>query len=45
VVGWQLIFTRQAQKDAKKISHSGLRPEAEELLEILKKPLSRPVSF
>ena len=33
--GWQLVFTRHAQKDAKKLSASGLRPKAEALLKIL----------
>ena len=37
VSSWQLYFTKQAQKDAKKLSVSGLRPKAEEILEILKK--------
>jgi len=37
VVSWTLAYTRQAQKDAKKFSASGLRGEAERLLEILKK--------
>ena len=32
----QLVFTKQAQKDAKKIAHSGLKPNAERLLQILK---------
>jgi len=36
-VNWRLIFTRQAQKDAKKLKSAGLRPKAEALLEILKK--------
>ena len=36
-MSWQLIFTRQAQKDAKKIAASGLRPKAEILLNILSK--------
>jgi Txe/YoeB family toxin of toxin-antitoxin system len=35
VVNWRLVFTRQAQKDAKKLSASGLRPKAEALLSIL----------
>jgi len=35
VVNWQLVFTKQAQKDAKKVSSSGLRPNAEKLLSIL----------
>ncbi len=36
MVDWQLVYTRQAQKDAKKLSASGLRPKAEALLKILK---------
>ncbi len=32
---WRLVFTRQAQKDAKKLSSAGLRPKAESLLKIL----------
>lgn len=31
------MFTKQAQKDARKIARSGLRDKAEELLEILRK--------
>ena len=43
---WQLVYTKQAQKDAKKIAASGLRPKAEKLLEILKKdPFQQPPSF
>jgi Txe/YoeB family toxin of toxin-antitoxin system len=46
VVSWQLIFTRQAQKDAKKLSAAGLRPKAEEILEILKtNPFEQPPPF
>ena len=37
MVEWKLYYTRQAQKDAKKISSSGLRPNAEKLLDILKR--------
>ena len=45
-MSWQLVFTRQAQKDAKKLSASGLRPKAEELLDILKKkPFKQPPPF
>ena len=36
MVNWRLVFTKQAQKDAKTIAHSGLKPQAERLLEILK---------
>ena len=43
VVKWQLVFTNQAQKDAKKLSLSGLKPKAERLLEILKEdPCQNP---
>jgi toxin YoeB len=34
---WQVVFTKQAQKDAKKISAAGLRPKAEKRIEILRK--------
>jgi toxin YoeB len=37
VVSWELYFTKQAQKDAKKIASTNLRPQAERLLEILRK--------
>ncbi len=35
VVSWTLLYTRQAQKDAKKLSAAGLREKAERLLSIL----------
>ncbi|MFH1860163.1 MAG: Txe/YoeB family addiction module toxin [bacterium] len=42
-MSWQLVFTKQAQKDAKKIVASGLRPKAEILLDILRKdPFQQP---
>jgi Txe/YoeB family toxin of toxin-antitoxin system len=36
MVKWQVVFTRQAQKDAKKLASAGFRPKAEKLLEILR---------
>ena len=43
MVSWQLVFTKQAQKDAKKLSAAGLRPKAEALLEVLQKnPFRNP---
>jgi Txe/YoeB family toxin of toxin-antitoxin system len=33
---WRVVFTKQAQKDAKKLSVAGLRPKAEKLFEILR---------
>ena len=32
---WRLVYTRQAQKDAKKLASSGLRTKAEAILKIL----------
>jgi len=34
-VKWQLIYTKQAKKDAKKLVSSGLKRKAEEILAIL----------
>ena len=43
---WRVVFTRQARKDAKKLSAAGLRPKAEYLLSILKKdPFASPPPF
>ena len=35
MVSWTLVYTKQAQKDAKKISSFGLRPNVERLLGII----------
>ncbi len=35
VVNWTLVYTKQAQKDAKKIASSGLRSNVERLLDII----------
>ncbi len=32
---WQVVFTKQAQKDAQKLSSAGLRLKAEQPIEIL----------
>ena len=34
---WRVVFTKQAQKDAKKLSDAGLRSKAEQLLDVLRK--------
>ena len=45
-MNWRLVFTKQAQKDAKKLSASGLKTRAEKLLEILKQdPYRTPPPF
>ena len=36
-MNWRLVYTKQAKKDAKKLSRSGLKPQAERLLTIQKK--------
>jgi len=46
VVNWRLVFTRQAQRDAKKIEQSGLKPQATKLLELLQKnPFQTPPPY
>lgn len=35
-MSWRVVFTRQAQKDAKKVAGAGLRPKVEALLELLR---------
>lgn len=43
---WRVVLTKQAQKDAKKISAAGLRSKAEKLLDILRKnPSQTPPTF
>jgi Txe/YoeB family toxin of toxin-antitoxin system len=43
---WTLVYTRQAQKDAKRLAASGLRTRAQKLLDVLAKdPFSQPPSF
>ena len=35
MVSWKLVFTKQAQRDAKKLARSGLKPQTQRLLDIL----------
>jgi Txe/YoeB family toxin of toxin-antitoxin system len=43
---WRVVFTKQAQKDARKLARSGLREKAEELVEILRRnPRQSPPPF
>jgi toxin YoeB len=45
-VKWELAYSRQAQKDAKKLKAAGLKPKAEELLNILEiNPFQTPPTF
>lgn len=43
---WRLVFTKQAQRDAKKLAAAGLRPRAEVLLAVLREnPYKTPPPF
>ena len=45
-MSWELVYTKQAQKDAKKLAKSGLKKKAIELLEILKtNPYQNPPPY
>jgi toxin YoeB len=46
MVKWRVVYTRQAQKDAKRIATAGLRPKAERLLEVLSNnPFQTPPAY
>jgi toxin YoeB len=43
---WQVVFTKQAQKDARRLASAGFRPKAEQLLAILANdPFRKPPPF
>ena len=43
---WSIVFTKQAQKDAKKLAAAGLRSKAEKLVDILREnPYKTPPIF
>jgi len=45
-VTWKLVYTRQAQKDARKLASSGLKPKTQELLALLSEdPYRKPPPF
>ena len=45
-MSWELVYTKQARKDAKKIASSGLKDKAQELLEIIKdNPYQNPPPY
>ena len=46
MVKWRLYYTKQAQKDAKKLSSAGLRSKAERLLSIIESnPFQNPPPY
>ncbi len=45
-MSWQLIYTKQAQKDAKKVSQSGLKSKARKLIEVVQEnPFQNPPPY
>lgn len=45
-MSWRLVFTKAAQKDARKLAAAGLKPKAQALLEILgQDPYQTPPPF
>lgn len=45
-MSWAVVFTKHAQKDAKKIASSNLKPQAQRLLDILaKNPFQNPPPY
>ena len=43
---WEVVFTKQAHKDAKKLAQSNLKPQAQALLDILEKdPFQNPPPY
>ena len=43
---WGIVFTKQAQKDAKKLASSGLKNKAKKLLDIIQKdPYQNPPPY
>ena len=45
-MSWELVFTKQAQKDAKKLARAGLKNKAKVLLEVLaENPFQNPPPY
>ena len=45
-MSWQLIYSKQAQKDASKLATSGLKAKAQELLTVIKEnPFQNPPPY
>jgi len=45
-VSWKLVYTRHAQKDAKKLATSGLKQNAQQLLDIFaENPFQNPPPY
>ena len=45
-MSWTLVFAKHAQKDAQKLAASGLKPKAQELLDLLRdNPFQSPPPY
>ena len=45
-MSWELYFTKQAQKDAKKLNQSGLKGKAQKILKIISEnPYQNPPAY
>ena len=44
-MSWSIVYTKQAQKDAKKIAASNLKSQVERLIGILQDPFQTPPPF
>ncbi len=45
-MSWRIVFARHAVKDAKKLASAGLKPKAQELLDVLAAdPFTNPPPF
>ncbi|MFT4940140.1 MAG: toxin YoeB [Paraglaciecola sp.] len=43
---WKVVYTKQAQKDARKLTSSGLKSKAQDLISIIEQdPYTNPPSF
>ena len=45
-MSWSIVFTKQAQKDAKKVASSNLKPQAQRLLDVIaENPFRNPPPY
>lgn len=45
-MSWEIVFTKQAQKDAKKLASAELKPKAQKLLDVIKEnPFQNPPPY
>ncbi len=45
-MSWNVVFTAQSRKDARKVARAGLRPKVEKLLDLLRRnPFETPPRY